>query len=68
MHYFSLILSLILYANIALTIPLNSDNGNAYTGVGGQSPGGSVNSGGAFIDILSSKYYYMRSSLHWARH
>ena len=66
MHYFSLILSLILYANIALTIPVNSDN--AYTGAGGQSPGGSVNSGGAFIDILSSKYYYMRSSLHWARH
>lgn len=68
MHSFSLILSLILpalYANIVLAVPLDLDsrdegNANAYTGSGGQSPGGSVTNGGGLINVFSSKYHYMR--------
>lgn len=71
MHFSSLILSLIfpaLFANIVLAIPLDprdSDNsGNAYTGTGGQAPGGSVDGSRGLINLFSGKYYYMRAVLN----
>jgi hypothetical protein len=61
MHSFSLILSLILPALFVLAVPLDSrEDSNAYTGTGGQAPGGSVNDAGGLINLFSSKYHYMR--------
>jgi len=60
MHSFFLVLSLVL-PTLVLAVPLEShDNGNAYSGAGGQAGGGSVSGNGGLLNINSSQCYYMR--------
>jgi hypothetical protein len=69
MHFASLILSLILpalFANIVLAIPLDprDNDGNAYTGTGGQAPGGSVDGSYGLINLFSGERHYMRGVIN----